>query len=219
MSTKHEYDALPNEEFHDRTFDLQHKCSKKQSLLTARSSISFIICAAIWALIGSVVTFAATKSNTVITLPPRTEYGDCSGNATIARAKGCVFDPMMTAWMPRECFDEEHFNQSLKTQDWDYQWFEDFNMTKPIPFQTVLLGEYDYLFTDITYHALHCYYIWKKQARVLLGVGGRRGGHLDSKTAAFEHSLHCVDTIRWTYDNSTSRTVMTPALRLKCVVP
>ncbi|KAF7936920.1 hypothetical protein BELL_0154g00040 [Botrytis elliptica] len=123
-------------------------------------------------------------------LPVAPEGTACGGNPTAARLNGCVFDPMMSAWIPRDCvFDElvEHAGDIFTT--WD--WYSDVDLTQPINGKDELdflrAGNYTRVWTSHqNAHELHCVYIWRK-----MGMALRNDPPLVDASNTYRHVTHC----------------------------
>ncbi|KAG8169317.1 hypothetical protein KVR01_000062 [Diaporthe batatas] len=110
-----------------------------------------------------------------------------------ARARGCIFDPIQTGWMPGACVDTELTEEFITSEQW--QWFEDEERTKPTTQEVVLRGyglRDSYTIDD--YHFRHCQFVMKQLIRNFLtsrAVIGFKGLHE-------EHLEHCLDRlINW----------------------
>jgi hypothetical protein len=77
---------------------------------------------------------------------------DCGSSPSEARSRGCFFDVMSFTWSLPDCFDGELTEQFLNHTQW--RWYsEDGTETQR---DSVLAGEYEYLFVSGEYHAIHC---------------------------------------------------------------
>lgn len=52
--------------------------------------------------------------------PTRKEFGHCGHSIKEARALGCIFDPMSSAWQRPECYNTELVNDFLAAYDWHF---------------------------------------------------------------------------------------------------
>lgn len=116
----------------------------------------------------------------------------CNGvrDPTGARARGCIFDPVQTGWMPGLCVDTELTDAFIASHEW--QWFEDEALTRPTTQETVLrgFGGRD-AFTIDDYHYRHCEYIMKQLIRNVI----RQPNAIGFKGLDEEHLEHCLDRL------------------------
>ena len=91
----------------------------------------------------------------------------CGHNLTEARANGCVYDSVATAWLPPACRDEENtaeFDRSGPGPDGQWTYYTDWDMTG-----TMTLSEIAQLpetggafYTTHLWHLQHCLYTFRK---------------------------------------------------------
>lgn len=122
---------------------------------------------------------------------------NCSCGATIqeARALDCTFDVLSLAWLPPSCIDAaltHEFATSGPGPDgaWDY-WAHP-NGTTPIALDEVaaLAGRPDgTVYTSLGFHVLHCSFYWRKQWRLINGVGAALA--MEARYARESHVEHC----------------------------
>lgn len=107
-----------------------------------------------------------------------------------ARARGCIFDPIQTGWMPGPCVDMELTNEFIATHEW--KWFDDEALTKPNTQEAVLRGYGSAsAFTVDDYHFRHCEYILKQ----LIKNHVTQAPAVGFKGLDKEHLEHCVDRL------------------------
>ncbi|KAI1876758.1 hypothetical protein JX265_003335 [Neoarthrinium moseri] len=82
------------------------------------------------------------------------ERGHCGWSIEEAKANGCVYDIMMSSWIPKPCYDEELSNSFLRANNFTY-WRKN-DGVEEVPEEEVRRGEFDILFTHGTYHSQHC---------------------------------------------------------------
>lgn len=116
----------------------------------------------------------------------------CDGNRDPdgARARGCIFDPLQTGWIPALCVNMNLTNEFTASQKWE--WFHDEARTKPISNEIVLQGlGGKYAFTSDDFHFRHCEYVMKQLIKDHLtqasavGFKGLDKGHFE----------HCLDRL------------------------
>ncbi|KAJ5021994.1 hypothetical protein PSV08DRAFT_357838 [Bipolaris maydis] len=107
-----------------------------------------------------------------------------------ARARGCIFDPIQTGWMPGPCVDMELTNEFIASHEW--KWFNDEALTKPNTQEAVLRGYGGAdAYTIDDYHFRHCEYTLKQLIKnhvTQAPAVGFKGFHK-------EHLEHCVDRL------------------------
>lgn len=118
-------------------------------------------------------------------------HKSCGSTPAEARAAGCVFDMLTTAWTPAECADlevtEEWLTEVLDSYDWPY--FLDANgTTKQTDLTLLRSGEWSgELWSTMGLHKLHCLYVWRRFHMANLG-----GKALDTVLRGPRHSRHCA---------------------------
>lgn len=112
----------------------------------------------------------------------------CGSTSTEARAQGCRFDVMMSAWVHERCYDAELMEQTLSVER--FTWFEDLDMTLPVPESVVRLGNHHRLYTRPDFHYKHCAYVWLRQMRAWRGQAA-----IDDNSWGFEHTVHCAQSL------------------------
>ncbi|KAK1565916.1 uncharacterized protein LY79DRAFT_473134, partial [Colletotrichum navitas] len=107
-----------------------------------------------------------------------------------ARARGCIFDPVQTGWIPGRCVDKELTEEFINSHQWE--WYEDELLTRPTTQDTVLrgFGTRD-AFTIDDYHYRHCEYIMKALIRNVI----RQPRAIGFKGLHEEHLEHCLDRL------------------------
>lgn len=125
-----------------------------------------------------------------IPLPPTdtSTWLSCGSTSTEARAQGCRFDVMMSAWVHKRCYDAELMEQTLSVER--FTWFEDLAMTLPVPESVVRLGNHHRLYTRPDFHYKHCAYVWLRQMRAWRGQAA-----IDDNSWGFEHTVHCAQSL------------------------
>ena len=123
-------------------------------------------------------------------------FGTCGPTATTALAHNCRYDYMMASWIPLPCYDAALAAEFLASPAYNFTWTSDpdpASTQQPVPLAEVQRGEHEHMYTTLEYHTAHCLYMWKRQARELLGQGGV--GALDSTSWEYGHTGHCVETV------------------------
>ncbi|KIM95541.1 hypothetical protein OIDMADRAFT_59338 [Oidiodendron maius Zn] len=113
------------------------------------------------------------------------DRGNCGWSIAEAKANNCVYDIMMSSWMPRPCYDEELSESFLRANNFTY-WRKN-DGKEEVSEDEVRKGEFDILFTHGTYHAQHCIYLWKLQMKAQKSSVRV----LDSISRSQAHIAHC----------------------------
>lgn len=116
--------------------------------------------------------------------------GNCGSSATEARSRDCVFDLVSHSWLPQNClYNEDFADAELMYANSTWHWGLD--DTTEVSLENVRQGEFDRVWTSMDWHVTHCSYVWKRLHRALIDPGRR----LDSYTADYHHTSHCVGMI------------------------
>ena len=116
---------------------------------------------------------------------------DCGSTPSEAKSKGCVFDLMNYAWTPKDCYDGELSQESLRSGPWNF--YLDEAATTPVPGGQDLnvLGGLSTVWNGLDFHVAHCVYTWK-----LLHKSAINGQPLLDALISFNHTVHCSDLIQ-----------------------
>jgi hypothetical protein len=99
------------------------------------------------------------------TLPIDYNLCDCGNTIAEARSKGCQYDSMGAAWLPKYCRDEEltsKFEQSGTEPDKSWPYYADANGTRRISIDEIAaLGKGSFYATRY-WHVSHCLFYWEK---------------------------------------------------------
>lgn len=122
----------------------------------------------------------------------------CGSTPTEARQKKCLFEPMLSAWVPLECsyLDViEEYQETYGDIHALWPWYWDKNATKRVEqeeFDILRAGNYTIIYTPYrASHDLHCLYSWRKVSTAL----GRNLTTADARSAQFYHATHCAQHI------------------------
>lgn len=121
---------------------------------------------------------SATKDTATIV------WKECGSNSTAARAAGCRFDLMLTAWIHEDCFDDELMESYLAAHE--YKWYADSALTTTVPDAVVRQGDHFRVYVVPEFHYVHCAYMWEMQMRAWKGAGA-----IDQRIWDLGHSTHC----------------------------
>ncbi|KAH8585777.1 hypothetical protein B0O99DRAFT_646207 [Bisporella sp. PMI_857] len=116
----------------------------------------------------------------------------CGKTPEEAKARGCRFDMLATAWLPPRCIDYELVDEFMELGHWQF-YTEMHGTTKHSSYEPELLGsisEPRSIWTSRSWHLIHCLYMWKKIGRALV-----KGTHVDSETVSEPHTTHCLKSI------------------------
>jgi hypothetical protein len=128
---------------------------------------------------GTQLSLTPTKGTEIMKSP-------CGQSAAEARAMGCHFDIITFCWLPDRCYDAELSAFFDQLSPWE--WYLDFNKTKPVSKAEALTEELDGLYVSWGYHIQHCVYMWQKMHRVFLGDGKPA---VDGYIGTYMHTKHC----------------------------
>lgn len=109
----------------------------------------------------------------------------CGHSAEEARANDCHFDLMLTAWVPRDCFDEPLMESYISNHN--YTWYSDKALTTTVPDNVVRRGEHHRVFVEKEFHYVHCAYMWEMQMRAY-----HAGIAMEYDISTVEHTTHCA---------------------------
>lgn len=121
-----------------------------------RSKWTLYICIVLWTMTmlawaSGLVWYNHYKENSPYALIHR---GECGWSVAEAKANDCVFDVMMSSWLPRPCYDKELSEKYLAANNFTY--WEHSKGTGQLSEEEVRRGEFDIIFTHATYHTQHC---------------------------------------------------------------
>lgn len=123
-------------------------------------------------------------------LPLAWSNGDCGNSPEDAKARGCKYSIVLHSWLPASCLtpaDEEDAIAMYKDRQWAYKTAAGQNLTM----EGLEAGDYWYFTTSFDWHVTHCMYVWKRLHRIMLDPSQE----LDSYTANYHHTSHCVEMI------------------------
>ncbi|KZL70124.1 hypothetical protein CT0861_10867 [Colletotrichum tofieldiae] len=122
--------------------------------------------------------------------PLAVSLGKCPPEWREAKAKGCVYDFILSTWMHPRCFNKtmhEHYKGTMKWKNLTF-WREP-AMVNEMPFEEAASGEHEgYVWTQGSEHHLHCSYVWDR----IRHASKRRPFVLDSLCRDDEHVDHCI---------------------------
>ncbi|KAF2434839.1 hypothetical protein EJ08DRAFT_581362 [Tothia fuscella] len=109
----------------------------------------------------------------------------CGSTPAEARALGCKFDIMSFAWTPSQCYDHDFSQKFLKEQG-PWIFYLDHNATHPLAFDT--LSNYEIVWTEHSYHVVHCLYAWERIHQAYL----KEDRLLPKEMGSINHTEHCI---------------------------
>ncbi|KIW09344.1 uncharacterized protein PV09_00245 [Verruconis gallopava] len=113
----------------------------------------------------------------------------CGSSPAEAKAMGCIFDVMSFAWTPPQCYDHET-SQMYLNRNGPWIFYLDHNATQPLEFDT--LSEHEVVWTEHSYHIVHCLYAWE---RGHMAMNKGKGTLIPSELGSIDHTRHCVDLL------------------------
>ncbi|UNI19592.1 hypothetical protein JDV02_005772 [Purpureocillium takamizusanense] len=123
-------------------------------------------------------------------LPLSWSHGDCGNSPEDARARGCLYSIVLHSWLPASCLtddDAQDARDMYRGRQWPYETAAGRNLTM----LELGAGDYGHFTTTFDWHVAHCMYVWKRLHRILLDPTQE----LDSYTANYHHTSHCVKMI------------------------
>ncbi|KAM0542054.1 hypothetical protein ACHAPJ_012980 [Fusarium lateritium] len=123
-------------------------------------------------------------------LPLSWSHGDCGNSPEDAKERDCRYSVVLHAWLPQSCLtesDAEDAEDLYKDRNWHYTAASGHNLTM----EELGAGDYVYFVTAFDWHVTHCMYVWKRLHRIMLDPTQE----LDSYTANYHHTNHCVKMI------------------------
>lgn len=133
----------------------------------------------------------------------------CGNSSEEARANGCLFQIWASAWVPEPCYsqamDEDWrllqagsppsfahgFMSEWSGHNTGWSYFVDPHGTEILPFEDVISGDWDVLYTTWLQHLWHCIFNWRK---VVEGIRGEGVG-LTQHDLSLGHVGHCSDML------------------------
>jgi hypothetical protein len=147
-------------------------------LLTKGHPITFLKQSTLSSLISKETTQA--KVSTV-----ELQHMHCGSTPAEARALGCKFDVMSFAWTPPSCYDHA-FSQKFLSEQGPWIFYLDHNATQPLAFDS--LSNYDIVWTEHSYHVVHCLYAWERIHQAYL----KQDLLLPQEMGSINHTEHCI---------------------------
>lgn len=95
---------------------------------------------------------------------------NCGESIAEARAMGCKYDSIMTAWLPDHCRDDElteEFNNAGFGPNGEWEYYSDLEKTHRLSLEEVanLADVGGLFFVTQGWHVRHCHFVWRKQFR------------------------------------------------------
>ncbi|OLN96882.1 hypothetical protein CCHL11_02353 [Colletotrichum chlorophyti] len=122
-------------------------------------------------------------------LPDPVSLGRCPPDWREAKARGCVYDFILSTWIHPRCFNEEMHERYLGYIQWRNTtfWYEQERINE-VPFDVAAKGEHDEIYTDGTIHHMHCSYVWDR----ITYASHFKPKVLDSLCRDPTHVEHCI---------------------------
>lgn len=122
-------------------------------------------------------------------------YVTCGPTPADAKSQGCIFDPLLTHWVPEPCFDSASKYWLEKYQS-DGSWlaYSDPNMTQLLTVEEMSVAPIYY--SHYRDHVVHCSTMWQKQFQGLFEMRDV----LDSRVTSKAHMDHCVKFFQFSTD-------------------
>jgi hypothetical protein len=136
-------------------------------------------------------------SSALAPAPPAVENQmPCGNSSEEARAKDCIFDLTVAAWLPYDCYDEEISKEFMALGPWDFYESNstEWDLRDAPASQRFLLPDVDAIsdslesmWTSRRYHIIHCLYAWKIKDRAVL-----KGKRTEGTLMSYHHTEHCA---------------------------
>jgi hypothetical protein len=123
-------------------------------------------------------------------LPLSWSHGDCGNSPEDAMARGCRYSIVLHSWLPESCLTEADAEDAKDMYN-DRHWPYEITSGRNLSMQELGAGDYGHFTTTFDWHVTHCMYVWKRLHRILLDPTQE----LDSYTANYHHTSHCVKMI------------------------
>ncbi|KAI0102727.1 hypothetical protein GGR51DRAFT_526057 [Nemania sp. FL0031] len=113
----------------------------------------------------------------------------CGTTPEEARARGCEFDMLVTAWLPPRCIDHELVNEFMEVGKWEfYSKLHAEEEDKLSTYDADFVGSANHtVWTTRRWHATHCLFMFKKLTRALVN-----GWTTDAEAVSEPHMEHCM---------------------------
>ena len=115
----------------------------------------------------------------------------CGSTSAEAEALGCVFDPLMASWLPKNCpsYGREEFSQVIQRDNLSYYFEENGKPTdRLINMEAFPHMDGIMYWGTVMEHLTHCAYTLKR-----IIYTQHTNGRFDTVTGNFSHTDHCVE--------------------------
>jgi hypothetical protein len=110
-------------------------------------------------------------------------WTNCGNSPAEARHRGCSFDMLSHAWLPKECYDDEISTAYRRAGSWEY--YLDQHGKYPISEVEVAEGETDVWLRE-GQHYVHCTFMWRQMHRAFTVLH-----YIDDHLNNPHHTTHC----------------------------
>lgn len=165
------YQVLPIQDLDDANSDVDHH---------ARTGIR-----SFWYYLGGLACLFVLGVAMWYRIEGATTATDCGASVSEARAKGCLFEPMQRAWIPRQCYFPEPANEYNPFND--RAWFLDATLKTPADVKGLESGDVPVAYVE-NFHQEHCTYNWRKLAIAV----EKKARWIDSRVGNIHHATHCA---------------------------
>ncbi|KAF6840964.1 hypothetical protein CMUS01_03737 [Colletotrichum musicola] len=177
--------------YHDETDSVDYTTTVVTKRKARRSCLWSTVSkmALIPAAVGVFFLGRATHDMTPSRPPEPVSLGKCPPDWREAKARGCVYDFVLSTWMHPKCFNEEMHERYLGYMRWRNTtfWYERERINQ-VPFDVAAAGEHGEIFTDGTVHHMHCSYVWDR----ITYASHFKPRVLDSLCRDPKHVDHCI---------------------------
>lgn len=142
--------------------------------------------ALIYLIVGSVI--GASLVFLAKTVKPHPKILTCGTTSDEARARGCIMEPMVYGWMPKECYYSDLSSEYNPYED--REWYTTPTFEELVPSEELWAGKRDMVYTH-QYHTEHCFFLMRKLSRAI----DRKEKYLDHKSLEVDHVDHCSEVM------------------------
>jgi hypothetical protein len=177
--------------------DLEFVHETKMPRSRKRKMSVALICLVAGTIIG-VATISLARA-----LTPQPQILTCGTTSEEARARGCVMEPMVYGWMPKECYYDDLSSEYHPYED--REWYTTDKFEERVTPEELWAGTREHVYTH-KYHTEHCFFLMRKLSRAV----DRREKYVDHKSLQVAHADHCSMVITgWREaSNSTNDVVL-----------
>ena len=191
-SKSSEYSQLASEDDHAS----ETRAPMKFSSLRQKSILG-LSCLVVGVFVGAAIILLSKA------LKPPPEIITCGTTSEEAQARGCIMEPMVYGWMPKECYYADLTSEYNPFED--REWYTTNKFEERVTPEELWAGARKHVYTHM-YHTEHCFFLMRKLSRAV----DRKERYIDHKSLQVEHADHCSQSITSKHErvNSTNDVVL-----------